>query len=77
MVHVEPDRLVITIETKTPCWTWTDAMFDLVRAISLLDKERMDNEHDCTYNLCLLLEAMLPTEEDMRMLEKAKQAKNP
>ena len=77
MVHVYPDRLVITIETPTPCWTWTETLFDLVRAISLLDKDTLDNDHDCTYNLCRLIEEMLPTEEDMLLLTKAKQARKP
>lgn len=68
MIHVEPDKLVISIKTPFPCTAWTEIMFALVRAISIMDKDRIDNDSDCTFGLCQLLEEMLPGEADMEKI---------
>ena len=42
MVRFEKDKLVIEMETYYPADSWVQAMHDLIRCISIADKERMD-----------------------------------
>lgn len=70
MVRIEKNKLVIEMEGTFPADRWVDVMRDLIRCISITDKERVDNNLDCIYGVCDLLEAMLPAEEDARKLIK-------
>lgn len=68
MVRFEKDKLIIEIQTKWPADKWKDIVRDLVYAIGALDKERVDNDNDCTYGMCDLLVEMLPDEFDLRKM---------
>lgn len=69
MVRIEKDKLVVEIGTGAfPASRWLDVMRDLIRCISIADKDRVDNNTDCIYGVCDLLEAMLPDEEDARKM---------
>lgn len=68
MVRIEKDKLVIEMEGTFPADRRVDVMRDLIRCISIADKERVNNNLDCIYGVCDLLEAMLPTEEDARKM---------
>lgn len=70
MVRFEKDKLVIEMEGTWPADRWVDVMRDLIRCISITDKERVDNNLDCIYGVCDLLEAMLPDEQDARKMIK-------
>lgn len=70
MVRFEEKKLVIEITTKWPADKWKEIMSDLIYAIGALDKERVDNNNDCTYGMCELLTELLPDELVLRkMLE--------
>lgn len=68
MVRFEKDKVIIEIQTKWPTDKWKDIVRDLVYAIGALDKERVDNDNDCTYGMCDLLVEMLPDEFDLRKM---------
>lgn len=68
MIHIEKDRLIIEIKSAFPADCWVDVMRDLIRCISIADKERLDNNTDCICGICELLEAMLPDENDARKM---------
>lgn len=68
MVRFEKDKLVIEMETYYPTDSWVQAMHDLIRCVSIADKERMDNNTDCLYGVCELLEALLPDEKTARRM---------
>ena len=70
MVRFEKEKIVIEIATKWPSDKWKEIMNDLIFAIGALDKERIDNNNDCTYGMCDLLLELMPEENDLRkMLE--------
>ncbi len=68
MVHFEKDKFVIEMKSEWPADSWVDVMRDLIRCVSVTDKERLDNNLDCVYGVCDLLEAMLPDEKDARKM---------
>ncbi len=68
MVRFEKEKVIIEIQTKWPTDKWKDIVRDLVYAIGALDKERVDNDNDCTYGMCDLLMEMLPDEFDLRKM---------
>ena len=71
MVRIEKDKLVVEIGTGSfPADRWVEVMRDLIRCISIVDKDRVDINTDCIYGVCDLLEAMLPDEQDARKLIK-------
>lgn len=70
MVRIEKDKVVIELESRFPAESWVECMRDIVRCIAIADKERLDNDTDCIYGLCDLLEAMLPDETEARKLVK-------
>ena len=71
MVRIEKDKFVIEMESRFPADRWVDVMRDLIRLVSIADKERVDNNLDCIYGVCDLLEAMLPDEMDARKMIKS------
>lgn len=71
MVRFEKDKIVIEIESSFPAYEWQERVRDIVYAISAIDKDRVDNDHDCIYGLCELLLEMLPDEKYMTDLMKA------
>lgn len=72
MVRFEKDKIVIEIESSFPTYDWQERVRDLVYAIGAIDKDRVDNDHDCIYGLCSLLMEMLPEENDVREMLRAK-----
>ncbi len=68
MVRIEKDKFVIEMDSCFPADRWVELMRDLIRLVSIADKERVDNNLDCIYGVCDLLEAMLPDEEDARKM---------
>lgn len=71
MVRIEKDKFVIEMKGTWPADRWVDVMRDLIRLVSIADKERVDNNLDSIYGVCDLLEAMLPDEEDARKMIKS------
>lgn len=72
MVRFEKDKIVIEIESSFPVYDWQERVRDIVYAIGAIDKDRVDNDHDCIYGLCSLLMEMLPEEDDVREMLRAK-----
>lgn len=72
MVRFEKDKIVIEIESSFPAYDWQVRVRDIVYAIGAIDKDRVDNDHDCIYGLCSLLMEMLPEEDDVREMLRAK-----
>lgn len=68
MVRFEKEKIVIEIATKWPADKWREIMNDLIFAIGALDKERVDNNNDCTYGMCDLLIELLPDEFVLRKM---------
>lgn len=68
MVRFEEKKMIIEIESMWPTDEWRDIVRDLVYAIGALDKERVDNDNDCTYGMCHLLLEMMPHEFDLRKM---------
>ena len=68
MVRFEKEKIVIEIATKWPSDKWKEIMNDLIFAIGALDKERIDNNNDCTYGMCDLLLELMPEEKDLRKM---------
>lgn len=71
MVRFEKDKIVVEMSSRFPASDWAVRVRDLVYAISAIDKDRVDNDHDCIYGLCVLLLEMLPDEKYMTDLMKA------
>ncbi len=72
MVRFEKDKLVIEIKTAFPASDWREYVYDLVRSIGILNKDLVDNDHDCIYTLCRLVMEMTPEEDDLIAMLKAK-----
>lgn len=72
MVRFEKEKIVIEIASSFPANDWLERVRDIVYAIGAIDKDRVDNDHDCIYGLCDLLLEMLPEEEDVREMLRAK-----
>lgn len=72
MVRFEKDKIVIEIESSFPTYDWQERVRDFVYAIGAIDKDRVDNDHDCIYGLCSLLMEMQPEENDVREMLRAK-----
>lgn len=72
MVRFENDRYVIEVPSHFPADQWLDNVRDLVYCIGAMDKDRVDNNNDCIYGLCSLLLEMLPDEDEMREMLRAK-----
>ena len=52
-----------------PASAWLDTVTDVIRAIGAANKEYVSGDRDFIYGLCVLLENMLPSEEQaMRMM---------
>lgn len=71
MVRFEKDKIVVEMSSRFPASDWAVRVRNLVYAISAIDKDRVDNDHDCIYGLCELLLEMLPDEKYMTDLMKA------
>lgn len=72
MVRFEKDKIVVEVPSPFPADEWLRYVQDLVYAIGAIDKDRVDNDHDCISGLCDLLMEMLPEETDMRELLRVK-----
>lgn len=68
MVRIEKDKLVIEMEGTFPADRWVDVMRDLIRLVSIADKDLVGSGTDCIFGVCDLLEAMLPDERDARKM---------
>lgn len=55
MVRFEKDKIVVEIPTMFPAADWLERVSDLVYAIGAIDKDRVDNAHDCIWGLCNLI----------------------
>ena len=51
-----------------PASAWLDTVTDVIRAIGAANKEYASGERDFIYGLCVLLEDMLPSEEQARRM---------
>lgn len=68
MLRTEDGKLVIEMETGDAAFETYTLMHNIVYAVGAIDKELVSNGTDCISSLCQLLEAMLPSEEDMRTI---------
>lgn len=59
MVRFEKDKIVVEIPTMFPAADWLERVSDLVYAIGAIDKDRVDNAHDCIWGLCNLILEMI------------------
>lgn len=75
MLRTENGKLVIEMETGDAAFETCSLMHDIVYAMGAIDKEFVSNDTDCISSLCQLLEAMLPSEEDMRTIFEARDRK--
>ena len=64
------------IETAAPALTAHRIMHDLVYAMGAINKDLVDNDTDCIYWLCELLKEMIPGEDDLEKMEKARAAES-
>lgn len=76
MLRIEERKVVIEIETAAPALTAHRIMHDLVYAMGAINKDLVDNETDCIYWLCELLKEMIPGEDDLEKMEKARAAES-
>lgn len=51
MVRFEKEKIVIEIASSFPANDWLERVRDIVYAIGAIDKDRVDNDHDCIYGL--------------------------
>lgn len=49
MVRFEKDKIVVEIPTMFPAADWLEHVRNLTYAVGAIDKDRVDNDHDCTY----------------------------
>lgn len=68
MVRFEKDKMVIEIASNFPADSWADTMRSLLRMVAIADKELLSGERDVLYDVCTLLEEMLPDEDTCRRL---------
>lgn len=72
MVRFEKDKIVVEIPTMFPAADWLERVNALVYAIGAIDKDRVDNAHDCIWGLCNLILEMMPEEGDLLEMLRAK-----
>lgn len=72
MVRFEKDRLVVEIETNYPDNMWCETIRSLLYMIGAADKECLNDDRNSLYWMSNLIMEMLPSEEDMMELMKAK-----
>lgn len=69
MVKFENGKYTVEVTDPYPASAWLDTVTDLIRAIGAANKEYATGDRDFIYGLCVLLEYMLPSEEQaQRML---------
>ena len=68
MVKFENGKYTVEVADPYPASAWLDTMTDLIRAIGEANKEYTTGERDFIYGLCALLEDMLPSEEQARLM---------
>ena len=66
MLRTENGKLVIEMETGDAAFEAYTLMHNIVYAMGAIDEELVSN--GTVFSLCQLLEAMLPSEEDMRTI---------
>ena len=72
MVRFEKDKIVVEIPTMFPAADWLEHVRNLTYAVGAIDKDRVDNDHDCIYTLCSLILEMMPEEGDLLEMLRAK-----
>ena len=69
MVKFENGKYTVEVTDPYPASAWLDTVTDVIRAIGAANKEYATGDRDFIYGLCVLLEDMLPSEEQaQRML---------
>lgn len=69
MVKFENGKYTVEVTDPFPASAWLDTVTDIVRAIGAANKEYTTGDRDFIYGLCVLLEDMLPSEEQaMKMM---------
>lgn len=72
MVRFEKDKIVVEIPSMFPAADWLEHVRNLTYAVGALDKDRVDNDHDCIWGLSNLILQMMPEEEDLLEMLRAK-----
>ena len=69
MVKFEKGKYTVEVTDPYPASAWLDTVTDIIRAIGAANKEYATGDRDFIYGLCVLLEDMLPSEEQaMKMM---------
>ena len=68
MVKFENGKYTVEVTDPYPASAWLDTVTDVIRAIGAANKEFANGERDFIYGLCVLLEEMLPSEEQARRM---------
>ena len=69
MVKFENGKYTVEVTDPYPASAWLDTVTDVIRAIGAANKEYATGNRDFIYGLCVLLEDMLPSEEQaMKMM---------
>lgn len=61
-------KYTVEVTDPFPASAWLDTVTDVIRAIGAANKEYASGERDFIYGLCVLLEDMLPSEEQARRM---------
>ena len=68
MVKFENGKYTVEVTDPFPASAWLDTVTDVIRAIGAANKEYASGERDFIYGLYVLLEDMLPSEEQARRM---------
>lgn len=68
MVRFENGKYTVEVTDPFPASAWLDTVTDVIRAIGAANKEYASGERDFIYGLYVLLEDMLPSEEQARRM---------
>lgn len=69
MVRFEKGKIVIEVESVSPAEDWVGLMRSLLRIVSITDKESLNSKDDPLYDVCWLLESMVPGSDDAGKME--------
>lgn len=68
MVRFENGKYTVEVTDPFPASAWLDTVTDVIRAIGAANKEYATGDRDFIYGLCVLLEDMLPSEEQAKRM---------
>lgn len=69
MVRFEKEKIVIEVKSVSPVEDWINLMQGMLHIVSITEKELLHSEGDPLYDVCWLLESMVPDWDVAKKME--------